>query len=60
MEKNKTVAFYLPEKMIEFLDDVANQWVCSRSDVLRHMLSDKMREWEGMDELREITIKREV
>lgn len=55
MKKVKTIAICLPVEQIEFLDDVACQWVCSRSAVLKRIIADRMRDVEESDELHEIT-----
>ena len=55
MKKVKTIAICIPVDQIEFLDDVACQWVCSRSAVLKRIIADRMRDVEESDELHEIT-----
>lgn len=54
MKKVKTIAICLPDEQIEFIDDVACQWVCSRSAVIKRIIADRMRE-VGSDEVHEIT-----
>lgn len=55
MKKVKTIAICLPDEQIEFIDDVACQWVCSRSAVLKRFIADRMRDAEQCDEVHEIT-----
>ena len=55
MKTVKTIAVCLPEDQIEFIDDVACQWVCSRSAVLKRFIADRMRKANETDELHEIT-----
>lgn len=55
MKNVKTVAICLPEDQIEFIDDVACQWVCSRSAVLKRFIAERMRDAEECDEVHEIT-----
>ena len=53
MKKVKTVAICLPDEQIEFIDDVACQWVCSRSAVIKRIIADRMHDVES-DELKEV------
>ena len=55
MKKVKTIAICLPDDQIEFIDDVACQWVCSRSAVLKRFIAERMREASETDEIHEIT-----
>lgn len=55
MKTVKTIAVCLPEDQIEFIDDVACKWVCSRSAVLKRFIAERMREASETDEIHEIT-----
>lgn len=55
MKRVKTIAICLPDEQIEFIDDVANQWVCSRSAVIKRFIAERMKEANETDEIHEIT-----